>query len=145
MALVRTSSRPSLSLSLSPSKVLRFLPFTVVEPISPALSSPRSVRSSKSRRKSSVAKPKGVDPDDDDGGGSGGGGDDEGFGDDFDDFEEGDEDAEFDDFEDGFQEPETPAAPVPTSAPAVQPLSFVRCSHPTPKRCPARNADRAHS
>lgn len=57
-------------------------------------------------------------------------GDDDGdddFGDDFDDFEDGDEEAEFDDFDDGFQEPETPAAP-PSSAPAVQPLSFV-CSH----------------
>ncbi|KAF3768948.1 hypothetical protein M406DRAFT_273487 [Cryphonectria parasitica EP155] len=82
-----------------------------VEPISPALSSPQSVRS---RRKSSIAK-KEVEGADD--------GDDE-FGDDFDDFEEGDEEAEFDDFDDGFQEPVTPAAPVPSSAPAIQPLSF---------------------
>ena len=56
------------------------------------------------------------------------GADDEGFGDDFDDFEEGDEDADFDDFDDGFQEPEEmPATPgsAPSSAPAVEPLSFV--------------------
>lgn len=61
----------------------------------------------------------GAEDEDDDGGG------DDAFGDDFDDFEEGDEEAEFDDFDDGFQEPVTPAAP-PSSAPAVQPLSFVR-------------------
>ncbi|PSS03602.1 hypothetical protein BD289DRAFT_478436 [Coniella lustricola] len=48
----------------------------------------------------------------------------DGFGDDFDDFAEGDEEVDFDDFEDDFQEPETPSAPVPSSAPAVQPLSF---------------------
>ncbi|SPJ72689.1 uncharacterized protein FTOL_02418 [Fusarium torulosum] len=48
------------------------------------------------------------DDDDEDNGG-------DGFGDDFDDFEEGNEDDDFDDFEDGFQEAETPA-PV-----AVQP------------------------
>lgn len=80
------------------------------EPISPALSSPRSVRS---RRKSSVANHDGAV--------------DDGFGDDFDDFEDGDDDADFGDFDDGFQEPETPSAPpAPSSAPAVQPLSFVR-------------------
>lgn len=84
--------------------------------MSPALSSPRSVRS---RRKSSVAKPR--DEEDDDVAGDDGDGD---FGDDFDDFEEGDEEAKFDDFDDDFQEPETPAAP-PSSAPMVQPLSFV--------------------
>ncbi|KAF4338362.1 hypothetical protein FBEOM_7769 [Fusarium beomiforme] len=47
------------------------------------------------------------DNDDDDGNG------DDGFGDDFDDFEEGNEDDDFDDFEDGFQEAETP---TPTAA-----------------------------
>lgn len=62
----------------------------------------------------------------------------DGFGDDFDDFEEGDDDGEFDDFEDGFQEPETPlAAPMP-SAPIVQPLSFVCSVHwSQPIRAPA--------
>ncbi|RFU28765.1 hypothetical protein B7463_g7570, partial [Scytalidium lignicola] len=40
----------------------------------------------------------------------------DGFGDDFDDFEEGDEDAEFGDFDDGFQEPE-PEMPQPQSIP----------------------------
>lgn len=100
----------------------------VEQPISPALSSPRSIRS---RRKSSIFKPKAADADN---------GDDE-FGDDFDDFEEGDEDADFDDFDDGFQEPETPvAAPIPPStAPAVQPLSFVGPFHthgcPFPNTC----------
>lgn len=103
----------------TPLEVLRIS--IVVDPISPALSSPRSVRS---RRKSSVAHSNtegegGADDEDDDGSG------DDAFGDDFDDFEEGDEEAEFDDFDDGFQEPVTPAAP-PSSAPAVQPLSFVR-------------------
>jgi hypothetical protein len=39
-----------------------------------------------------------------------------GFGDDFDDFEEGEDDAEFDDFNDGFQEAEAPAQTQPTSA-----------------------------
>ncbi len=44
---------------------------------------------------------------------------DEGFGDDFDDFEEGDEDAEFGDFDNGFQEAEStipqihPNHPIP--------------------------------
>lgn len=94
--------------------------------MSPALSSPRSVRS---RRKSSVAKPRNEDDvDDDDVEGDGDDGD---FGDDFDDFEEGDEEAEFDDFDDDFQEPETPAAP-PSSAPIVQSLSFV-CPHLSPE------------
>ena len=84
--------------------------FVDQEPISPALSSPQSVRS---RRKSSVASHDGAA--------------DDGFGDDFDDFEDGDDDADFGDFDDGFQEPETPAPPpAPSSAPAVQPLSFVR-------------------
>ncbi|ROW10990.1 hypothetical protein VMCG_01239 [Cytospora schulzeri] len=83
------------------------------EPISPTLSSPESGHS---RRNSS---PEMANTD---------GADDEGFGDDFDDFEEGDEDADFDDFDDGFQEPEeempaTPASP-PSSAPAIQQLSF---------------------
>lgn len=83
------------------------------EPISPTLSSPQSGHS---RRDSSpeMANTDGAD---------------EGFGDDFDDFEEGDEGADFDDFDDGFQEPEeeempaTPASP-PSSAPAIQQLSF---------------------
>ncbi|CAN8099573.1 unnamed protein product [Discula destructiva] len=95
------------------------------EPISPALSSPRSVHSIRSTRDSSVAKPdtEGADDDDDEENQDTDG--DDVFGDDFDDFEEGDEEAEFDDFDDGFQEPETPAAPPSSSAaPAVQPLSF---------------------
>lgn len=85
------------------------------EPITPTLSSPHSGHS---RRDSS---PPAAEETTD-------GADDEGLGDDFDDFEEGDEDADFDDFDDGFQEPEempaTPASP-PSSAPAIQPLSFV--------------------
>lgn len=51
------------------------------------------------------------------------GDDDGGFGDDFDDFEEGEEDAEFDDFDDGFQEAEPAAVQTqPQPAPVV---SFV--------------------
>jgi len=46
-----------------------------------------------------------------------------GFGDDFDDFEEGG-DADFGDFDDGFQEPEAMVSPTPQSLPTVSP-SFV--------------------
>lgn len=54
--------------------------------------------------------------------------DDDEFGDDFDDFEEGNEDDDFDDFEDGFQEAETPA-PVAASQPTPQStLPFVSSS-----------------
>lgn len=43
------------------------------------------------------------------------GGDDDAFGDDFDDFEDGDEDEDFDDFEDGFQQPDpSEQSPHPT-------------------------------
>ncbi|KAL5599759.1 hypothetical protein FOVSG1_007571 [Fusarium oxysporum f. sp. vasinfectum] len=48
---------------------------------------------------------------------------DDGFGDDFDDFEEGNEDDDFDDFEDGFQEAETPA-PTATQPPQQSTLPF---------------------
>ncbi|ROW18118.1 hypothetical protein VPNG_00152 [Cytospora leucostoma] len=86
------------------------------QPITPTLSSPHSGHSR--RDSSDPADPAEENTD---------GADDEGLGDDFDDFEEGDEDADFDDFDDGFQEPEempaTPASP-PSSAPAIQPLSF---------------------
>lgn len=61
---------------------------------------------------------------------------DEGFGDDFDDFEEGGDDADFDDFEDGFQqaEPEAPA-PAPAAPPVMPPstlpyVSFTSCHKP---------------
>lgn len=82
-------------------------------PESPALRSP-----TKHRRKSSAAKstadanePIGEGDDDDE--------PDDGFGDDFDDFEEGDEDADFEDFGDGFQEAEAETtAPPPVAAPA---------------------------
>jgi hypothetical protein len=49
-----------------------------------------------------------------------------GFGDDFDDFEEGEEDAEFDDFDDGFQEAGPPVQAQPTPA-----FAYVRSSIPT--------------
>lgn len=90
-------------------------------PESPALRSP-----TKHRRKSSAAKstadadePIGEGDDDDE--------PDDGFGDDFDDFEEGDEDADFEDFGDGFQEAEAETtAPPPVAAPAsVATPSFV--------------------
>jgi len=52
--------------------------------------------------------------------------DDDGFGDDFDEFEEGDEDADFGDFDDGFQQAEAPAAAQPlASQPQTSIPSFV--------------------
>lgn len=56
---------------------------------------------------------------------------DDGFGDDFDDFEEGNEDDDFDDFEDGFQEAETPA-PTATQPPQQSTLPFVRYTYVMP-------------
>lgn len=48
------------------------------------------------------------------------------FGDDFDDFEEGDDDGEFDDFEDGFQEPEAAAPPPPQQTEQVSIVSSLQ-------------------
>lgn len=53
---------------------------------------------------------------------------DAGFGDDFDDFEEGEQDAEFDDFEEGFQEAE-PAVVQSRQPPAPSPPVFSFVSH----------------
>jgi len=52
------------------------------------------------------------------------GDDDADFGDDFDDFEEGGDDAEFDDFDGGFQEAEKVSIPRSQSLPTIEP-SFV--------------------
>lgn len=54
------------------------------------------------------------------------------FGDDFDDFEEGGDDADFDDFEEGFEQPTTegPPTPLPPQAFAPAALPFVRLDRP---------------
>ncbi|KAI5917797.1 hypothetical protein F4810DRAFT_695004 [Camillea tinctor] len=81
----------------------------------PALKSPISHQ----RRRSSAARSINSD--------HGGPGDnDDDFGDDFDDFEEGNEDADFGDFDDGFQQAEAadPVAPPPVSQPQVSIPSF---------------------
>ncbi|KAG6009499.1 hypothetical protein E4U21_002135 [Claviceps maximensis] len=63
----------------------------------------------------------------DDGFGDSFGGDDD-FGDDFDDFEEGANDAEFDDFEDGFQQPQ----PSPGGSNGAQPALLSQLPFPVP-------------
>lgn len=57
-------------------------------------------------------------------GGDGDGDNDADFGDDFDDFEEGEDDPEFDDFDGGFQEAEKIPIPQSQSLPTIAP-SFV--------------------
>lgn len=84
---------------------------------SPTFASPRSPKvTSHSRRKSSLGGKKtpaaATEYDEEVG-------EDEGFGDDFDDFEEGEEDAEFGDFDEGFQES---LAPVPQPSLPASPL-----------------------
>ncbi|KXX77907.1 hypothetical protein MMYC01_205049 [Madurella mycetomatis] len=100
-----TPISPSLSTSSSPARSRRKSSLALKRsPLSPGLSGPESA----------VTAPEG----------GGNDGDDE-FGDDFNDFEEGDEDDDFGDFDDGFQEAPAPApAPPPPAAPAIPTLSF---------------------
>lgn len=102
------------SLSLTPSERLT----ESGSPTSIALRSPTAINHP--RRKSSVAKKSEAMAEYDENGD----GEVDGFGDDFDDFEEGDEEADFDDFEDGFQEPEAVNSPPIQSLPTLAP-SFV--------------------
>ena len=96
------------------------VPYTDI-PTQSSLAAPDPEHGGRPRRKSSRASRSPLADRESDG--EDDGGDDDAFGDDFDDFEEGDEDEDFDDFEDGFQQPDpseqTPHAPQHTILPFV--------------------------